>query len=136
MKKIKVLQWGVKHIATNHRSEFNTDYEEYHSMSIWDDGVPTLADARMMCEDLGIDRSDCYCDSSWGIIVIDLDGWLQEHGQEEYVPTGMEMWKRYGVEIGSPIEGTPKNDANGNELVAVSDCSSTEETDIYKIFPL
>ena len=101
MKKIEVLAWGVKHIAANHRSEYNTDYEEFLSMSIWDDGVPTLADARMMCEDLGIPADCCYADHSWGVTVIDLDGWLQEHGHEEYVPTGMEMWKRHDAVIGS-----------------------------------
>lgn len=131
MKKIEVLQWGVKHIATNHKSKFNTDYEEYHSMSIWDDGVPTLADARMMCEDLGIDRSDFYCDSSWGIIVIDIDGWLQEHGQEEYVPTGMEMWKRYGVEIGSPIEAPARKEAEAAPAVEPVACTG----DVYVDLP-
>lgn len=105
MKKIEVLAWGVQHIAKNHRDvKCATDYQEYGSMSIQDTAVPTLEDARMLCEDLGIDRSDCYCDSSWGVIVIDLDYWLCEgHDQEEYVPTGHEMWKRYGVEIGSEI---------------------------------
>ena len=103
MKKIEVLKWGIKHIAENHKSEFNVlDVEETMGASIWDDGVPTLADAQMMCDGLGIDRSCCYADHSWGIICIDLDEWLPEHGQEEYIPNpAMEMWKRYGVEIGS-----------------------------------
>jgi hypothetical protein len=70
-------------------------------MSIADDGVPTLADARMMCEDLGINPGDCYADHSWGTIVIDIEGWADTIGQEEYVPTGMEMWKRANAVIGS-----------------------------------
>lgn len=102
MKKIEVLAWGVKHIASNHRGvECNTDYQEYMSMSIWDDGVPTLADARMLCEDLGIERENCYADNSWGIITIDVEGWADTIGQQEYVPTGMEMWKRPDVTIGA-----------------------------------
>lgn len=104
MKKIDVLAWGVKHIAKNHRNvKCDTDWEEYHSMSIMDTATPTLSDARMLCEDLGIDRQDCYADESWGAITIDLDYWLDEHAQEEYTPTGREMWKRYSVEIGSEI---------------------------------
>ena len=102
MKKIEVLAWGVKHIAKNHRDvECNVDYEETQSMSIWDDAVPTLEDARMMCDDLGIGRENCYADHSWGIICIDLDDWLPEHANEEYAPTGHEMWHLYGVTIGS-----------------------------------
>ena len=131
MKKIEVLQWGVKHIATNHRSEFNTDYEEYHSMSIWDDGVPTLADARMMCEGLGIARENCYADHSWNIICIDLDGWLEEHANEEYVPTGMEMWKRYGVEIGSPIEAPAREKSDAAPAAEPVACTG----DVYVDLP-
>lgn len=97
------MAWGVRHIAKNHRNVLcNVEYQECHSMSILDDGVPTLSDARMLCEDLGIERSDCYADHSWGVTVIDLDSWLAEgHDQEEYVPTGMEMWKKADAVIGS-----------------------------------
>ncbi len=58
MKKIDVLAWGVKHIASNHRNvECDTDWEEYGAMYIMDTAVPTLSDARMLCADLGIDLS-------------------------------------------------------------------------------
>lgn len=101
MKKIDVLAWGVKHIASNHRNvKCSTDWEEFQSMSIQDDEVPTLSDARMMCEDLGINPGDCYCDHSWGVIVIDVEGWADTIGQEEYVPTGHEMWKKSDAKIG------------------------------------
>ena len=131
MKKIEVLQWGVAHIATNHKSEYNTDYEENHSMSIWDDGVPTLSDARMMCEDLGIAKENCYADHSWNVVCIDLDGWLEEHGQEEYVPTGMEMWHRYGVEIGSPIETPAREKSEAAPAVEPVVCTG----DVYVDLP-
>ena len=102
MKKIEVLQWGVQHIAGNHRNVVcNTDYEECQTMSICDTAVPTTMDARMLCQDLGMERERCYTDNSWGVIVIDVEGWANTVGQEEYVPSGFEMWKRRGVEIGS-----------------------------------
>lgn len=108
MKKIEVLEWGVKHIASNHsvsrKVVCNTDYEECQSMSITDTEVPTVHDARMLCEDLGMERDRCYADNSWGVTVIDVEGWADTIGQQEYTPTGMEMWKRYGVEIGSLME--------------------------------
>lgn len=101
MKKIDVLAWGVQHIASNHDANYSTDYEEYQSMSILGTEVPTVADARMLCEDLGMERERCYVDNSWGIIVIDLEGWVDTEGQQEYTPTGHEMWKRFGATIGS-----------------------------------
>lgn len=101
MKKIEVLKWGVRHIADNHRKEYNTNYEDCMSMSIWDNGAPVLADARMLCEDLGIERRDCYADNSWGIICIDIEGWADTIGQQDYTPTGMEMWKRHDATIGA-----------------------------------
>lgn len=101
MKKIEVLAWGVQHIAANRDLNYSTDYEEFRSMSVLGTSVPLLADLRMLCEDLGIERENCYTDHSWGIICIDLDGWIEEHAHEEYVPTGMELWKRHDVEIGS-----------------------------------
>jgi hypothetical protein len=101
MKKIEVLAWGVQHIASNHRGvDCNTDYEEFQSMSISDDELPTVQDARLMCEDLGMERERCYVDRSWGIIVIDVEDWADTIGQQEYTPTGHEMWKKIDATIG------------------------------------
>ena len=100
MKKIEVLAWGVQHIASNHDANYSTDYEEYQSMSILGTEVPTVADARMLCEDLGMERERCYVDRSWGIIVIDVEGWADTEGQQEYTPTGHEMWKKIDAVIG------------------------------------
>lgn len=101
MKKIEVLAWGVQHIASNHRNVVcNTDYEECQSMSIIDTEVPTVQDARLMCEDMGMERERCYVDHSWGVIVIDVEGWADTIGQEEYTPTGHEFWKKSDVNIG------------------------------------
>lgn len=101
MKKIEVLAWGVQHIASNHRNvKCSTDWEEFLSMSICDDEVPTVQDARLMCEDLGMERERCYVDNSWGIIVIDVEDWADTEGQEEYTPTGHEMWKKFNATIG------------------------------------
>ena len=104
MKKIDVLVWGVKHIATNRDLNYSTDYEEDRTMSVLGDSVPLLADMSMLCENLGIERGCCYADHSWGVTIIDLDvdNWLEEHGHENYVPCpALETWKRYNVEIGS-----------------------------------
>ena len=132
MKKIDVLAWGVRHIAHNHRDAVcNTDYKECMSMSIVDDSVPTLSDTQMLCEDLGIERQNCYADHSWGVICIDLEGWVEKHGQEEYVPTGMEMWKRYGVEIGSPIEAPAREKAETVPAVEPVACTG----DVYVDLP-
>lgn len=100
MKKIEVLAWGVQHIASNHDANYSTDYEEYQSMSILGTEVPTVADARMLCEDLGMERERCYVDNSWGIIVIDVEDWADTIGQQEYTPTGHEMWKKIDAVIG------------------------------------
>ena len=69
-------------------------------MSIADTEVPTVQDVRLMCEDLGMERERCYVDNSWGIIVIDLEGWADTIGQQEYTPTGHEMWKKSNAVIG------------------------------------
>lgn len=69
-------------------------------MSIIDTEVPTVQDARLMCEDLGMERERCYVDHSWGIIVIDVEGWVDTIGQQEYTPTGHEMWKKIDAVIG------------------------------------
>ncbi len=100
MKKIEVLAWGVQHIASNHDANYSTDYEEYQSMSILGTEVPTVADARMLCEDLGMERERCYVDNSWGIIVIDVEDWADTEGQQEYTPKGHEMWKKIDAVIG------------------------------------
>ena len=100
MKKIEVLAWGVKHIASNYHVDCDTDYEEFQSMSILDTRVPVLGDARMLCEDLGLERMNCYVDGSWDTIVIDVEDWADTIGQEEYTPTGMEFWKKSNAKIG------------------------------------
>ena len=101
MKKIEVLAWGVQHIASNHRGvACSTDWEEFQSMSIHDDAVPTLSDAQMLCEDVGLGRENCWPDRSWGFIVIDVEDWADTIGQQEYTPTGHEMWKKIDATIG------------------------------------
>ena len=101
MKKIDVLAWGMKHIASNHNFKASVDCED-GSMCIYGGcNVPTLGDVRMMCEDLGIPR-DYIEESDFGIdVYIDYD-WTREGGllQQDYVPTGLEMWKRSNAKIG------------------------------------
>lgn len=101
MKKIDVLKWGVEHIAQNHGFASTTDYEESGDLCIYGGcNVPTLQDVRFLCEDLGI-GNECIESSEFGIDVWLTPEWYDEEGQEEYEPSGMEMWKRYGSVIGS-----------------------------------
>ena len=104
MKKIDVLAWGMKHIASNHGFEANVDYEEDGSMCVFGGcNVPTLADVQALCDDLGIQRGYVYA-SDFGVDVEIEWEWTQEGGllqQEYYIHSGCETWLRYGVEIGS-----------------------------------
>ena len=103
MKKLEVLRWGLQHIAANHGFKAATDESEDGTMCIFGGcNVPTLSDVRMLCEDLAI-PSDYVESDDFGITVYMDWGWLDEGGlmQEDYVPTGMEFWKKRDVEIGS-----------------------------------
>ena len=114
MKKIEVLLWGVKHIAQNHGFDYSTEYEDDGEVCIFGGcNVPTLEDVMLLCEDLGIERNNVES-SDFGIDIWMDWRWMEEDNEtrnhqegkwgmllEEYKPTGMEMWKRFGVEIGS-----------------------------------
>lgn len=102
MRKGDVLVWGIKHIAENHNRQCDTDYENLgFCVCIFGEcTVPVLSDVQMLCDCVGIPRENIDV-SDFGIdIYMDWD-WCQEDGkgQEEYVPTGNELWKRYGAEI-------------------------------------
>lgn len=86
------MKWGVSHIAKNHGFKCETSYEEDGSMAIYGINVPTLSDVRMMCEDLGFPTSWIYTSEIFGYIEIDIEDWFE--GEEEYLPTGHEMWKK------------------------------------------
>ena len=104
MRKIDVLAWGMKHIASNHGFEAYIDFEERGYVIIDGYSVPTLSDVQMMCEDLGIPREAIDYDRSWEWISVDVyRKWTQEGGplQKEYSPTGTEMWKRKDAIIGN-----------------------------------
>ena len=102
MKRIEVLCWGIEHIAQNHGFGCATnDHGDSGELCIYGGcNVPTLQDVRFLCEDLGID-DDCIESSDWGIDIFLTNEWYENTGQQEYKPTGMEMWKRYDVFIGS-----------------------------------
>lgn len=101
MNYIEVLCWGIAHIAKNHGFGYAADYEGSGEVCIYGGcNVPTVQDVRFLCEDLGIDI-ECVESSDFGIDVWLTPEWYEEKGQEEYKPTGLEMWKRYGVKLGS-----------------------------------
>ena len=106
MKKIEVLQWGLRHIASNYKMGANVDYEEDGQVCIFvtdehpDVSPAPINDVEMLCDDLGIHRA--YIEVSGFGIDVTLDwAWPDTIGQDEYVPTGHEAWHKYGVEIGS-----------------------------------
>lgn len=101
MKKIDVLKWGVEHIAQNHNFRSFTNDEEENTFTIYGGmNVPTLQDVKFLCEDLDIDFEEFVYYSDFGIDIF-YGLWDSEQGHEEYEPTGMEMWKRYGFVIGN-----------------------------------
>lgn len=90
---IDMLCWGIEHIATNHRLQFNCDYENEGQVCIWGScNVPTLSDVIMLCEDVGIDRQ-CVFSSEYGIDVEISDEWYEKHALKPY-KKGLEFWKR------------------------------------------
>jgi hypothetical protein len=107
MKNIEVLEWGLQHIAANYKMGASTeDLQSEAEGCIYvteehpDVSPAPVNDVQMLCDDLGIDRA--YMKTSEFGIEVTLDWqWPETIGQEEYTPTGHEMWKRFGVEIGS-----------------------------------
>ena len=108
MRKGDVLAWGVQHIAGNYQMGSSIDYEDDGQMCIYvTEEHPRLTpapqmDVLIMCQDLGI-PADYIETSEWGIdICIDWQ-WAQDGGllQQDYQPTGFEMWVRQGHTIGS-----------------------------------
>ena len=108
MKKIDVLVWGMKHIASNYKMSAYVDEladtgeacicvsEEHPDMS-----PAPINDVQMMCRDLGIRDEDVEVDA-YGVTV--YAAWYISGSKsltEEYVPTGMEMWKRHDATIGA-----------------------------------
>lgn len=99
MTKFDVLKWGVQHIATNHGFEYMNEEDGEHCFTICGNNIPTLADVKMMCCDLDISYESIYY-NDFGIDIF-FGEWNCEQGNEEFESTGFEMWKRFGVEIGS-----------------------------------
>ncbi len=89
---IEMLCWGIKHIANNHGFYADTAYEDEGEVCIYGGcNVPTLADVRMLCEDLGIeskfiDSNDCGID-----VWIPAD-WMENESGKQF--DGMCLWKR------------------------------------------
>ena len=89
---LEMLLWGMAHIAKNHGFEYSLDYEEDGVVCIYGGcNVPTLADVKMLCEDVRIDP-DCVASSSLGIDVIILYRWYLDVGKRPY-EKGLEMWR-------------------------------------------
>ena len=108
MKKIDVLVWGMKHIASNYKMSAYVDElaETGEACICVSDEHPDMSpapinDVQMMCRDLGISDEDVEVDA-YGVTV--YAAWYlcgSKTLNEEYVPTGMEMWKRNDATIGA-----------------------------------
>lgn len=133
MKKIEVLQWGLRHIAGNHNmgSGFYTDYDTGSTILCTGTNVPTTADMRMLADDMGV--SDC-CYVRGCAVQIDLPKqWVETVGQEEFVPAmGMMMWKRTAIELGGHLgymaeEYDPYYERSGNFYLHIDDLQSAKD---------
>ena len=92
---LEMLLWGMEHIARNHGFECSLDYEEDGVVCIFGGcNVPTLADVKFLCEDVGIDPN-CIDSSDLGIDVVILYRWYIGMGKKPY-KKGMELWRRIG----------------------------------------
>ena len=100
MQYIEVFHWGMNHIAQNHGFGYQAGEGVGDSVYINGCNVPTLADVRMLCDDMGMGR-ECIDASEWGVEVYYDDDWLVNVADRDYQPTGMEMWKKCNVTIGS-----------------------------------
>ncbi len=103
MKKIEVLKWAMNHIGANHGSKaLEINFEpDYYGITIGNN-VPALADVQKMCDDLGISRESVQSKGHTIQVQLPKD-WPDTIGQEQYIPTGNEMWKRANKEIGSHL---------------------------------
>ena len=103
MKKIEVLKWAMNHIGANHGSKaLEINFEpDYYGVTIGNN-VPALADVQKMCDDLGISRESVQSKGHTIQVQLPKD-WPDTIGQEQYIPTGNEMWKRANKEIGSHL---------------------------------
>ena len=90
---LEMLLWGMEHIAKNHGLECNLDYEKEGEVCIYGScNVPTLADVKMLCEDVGIEPEAidaCECGIDVWLPLL----WWKFKANEPYVK-GMEMWRR------------------------------------------
>ena len=108
MKKIEVLKWGLRHIAANYRMGVCVnDLDETGEACIYvtdehpDVSPAPINDVRMLCQDLGIKREDVEVDD-YGVTV--YAAWYicgsKSLVEQDYQPTGREMWKKFNVTIG------------------------------------
>lgn len=151
MKKIDVLVWGIKHIASNYKMGADVDYEEEGQVGVYvtdehpDCSPAPINDVQMLCDDLDIPRGqvetseygiDVWVDYAWTHTKADCEGYCptDEAGRllEEYVPNPVkQMWKKYGVEIGSPI---PERIRTESSAVSMAE-PATPTGDVYVDLP-
>lgn len=90
---IEMLCWGIGHIAKNHNLNAYTNYEEDGEVCIYGGcNVPTLSDVQMLCEDLGIDKTNIES-GECGIDVFIPADWWENKAQLPY-KKGFELWRR------------------------------------------
>lgn len=92
MTNLEMLVFGIEHIAKNHNADYSVeDLETEGQVCILLNNVPTLADIKFLCEDLGIDKEYIY-PSSFGIDVEIPYDWYESKGKAEY--KGFDFWRR------------------------------------------
>ena len=102
---LEMLIIGIEEIAKNHGFTSNTDWQKNGYVYIFGGcNVPTLADVKMLCEELMINHSDI---DSYGfeIDVLISQEWLKEWAYKSYVPMG-QFWHKKSQDELVPFFGT------------------------------
>ena len=91
---LQMLLWGVEHIADNHGLQSSTGgWADEGQICIFGGcNIPTLADVKMLCQDVCI-PDDCICSSEFGIDIDIPEDWYESVGRSPFSGDG--LWAKY-----------------------------------------
>ena len=97
MTNLEMLVFGIQHIAENHGFRASVDYENDGEVAICGGmgfqhkSVPTLADVRMLCEDVKIPY-DFIETTLFGVDVYLPTDWMEKTANKKY--KGCDLWRK------------------------------------------
>lgn len=93
---LQMLLWGVAHIADNHGFQSSTEeWAKEGQICIFGGcNVPTLADVKMLCEDISL-PADCIYSSEYGIDIEIPQDWYETLGRSPFCGTG--LWAKHNA---------------------------------------